>query len=67
MGDYGWKDKGRGRWEGKRGKEEVGEREGRGGKRKKGEGGEGGKGGMGVDPTKFWRKSTPLVSGTVWP
>jgi len=33
-----------------KGKEEVGEREGRGGMRKRGEGGEGGKGGNGSGP-----------------
>jgi len=50
MGDYGWKDKGRRRWEGERGKEEVGEREGGEARGKKGGGGEGGKGGNGSGP-----------------
>ena len=49
MGDYGWKDKGRGIW-GKRGKEEVGEREGGEARGKRGEGGDGGKEGNGSGP-----------------
>jgi len=43
-------------------KEKGRERRGKGGK---GEGGEGGNGGMGVDPTKFGRKSTPMVPSHV--
>jgi len=50
IGDYGWKDTARGRWEAERGKEEVGEREGRGGKRKRGWRWRGEKGGNGSGP-----------------